>query len=351
MSSELEPDMIEIRILNNILGQLPVNVYLKDQMLAFGLGYGEFTAYMKTYTQEGKLSVTVHDEVAASGNIKLEPCNSYTAIVSGENVKNVIVSLYKDNMMCPKLGYGHIRFINSVKGGQPVDVYIDEDKIGSNIKYEHTGHPVYAPVKIAPEPNSDASVLSYNEVIIKSHNTDQVLIGPLPLYLINRGIYTLILAGPSLLLSHDNPDSCLGLQKDFNTEAFMGKWNVIASISPQTGRMTTEFTLLSDRIKVVQTWYGPHNEPIDTHIGAAFAPNPCLPAALQLVFPTMAPPPGPNYLILRTDYLSYAVIGSPTLSSFYILSRRSTINADIYKKLLALGDELNYNMSQINIAC
>ena len=48
-----------------------------------------------------------------------------------------------------------------------------------------------------------------------------------------------------------------------------------------------------------------------------------------------------------TDYVSYAIVGSPNLTSLFILSRDSTMSKDKYNKILHKVKQLGYNIDNI----
>jgi apolipoprotein D and lipocalin family protein len=108
-------------------------------------------------------------------------------------------------------------------------------------------------------------------------------------------------------------------------------------------------------VNVFNTCYDKDWNVVANITGSAIAPNPCIPAALKVSFPNPPPPapplpespPGPNYLIHTTDYVNYAIVGSPTRTSFFILSRKSKMCESEYKKWLKYAKSLGYNPSLI----
>jgi apolipoprotein D and lipocalin family protein len=148
---------------------------------------------------------------------------------------------------------------------------------------------------------------------------------------------------------------CDTLQDNLNAQNYMGKWYQIASI-PQfyergCARAVAEYTLLSDRINVVNYCYNEKWEKLISINGSAVSPNPAHPSALRVSFPN-APSsemnyPGANYLIHKTDYERYAIVGSPTRSSFYILSREQKICERNYKDCLEYAKSLGYDITKV----
>ncbi len=88
---------------------------------------------------------------------------------------------------------------------------------------------------------------------------------------------------------------------------------------------------------------------ISSITGTAVAPNPLYPAALKVDFPVQSSAGDVelNYLIHRTDYMSYAVVGSPDRSSLYILSRTPRMSRSRYETLVQFAASLGYDISKL----
>ena len=135
-----------------------------------------------------------------------------------------------------------------------------------------------------------------------------------------------------------------------------GKWYQISSIpqffGAQCVRSTAEYTLLNNGINVFNTCLDKHNKVVRTITGTAITLNPCEPAALHVSFPGQGNEnDGANYLVQMTDYVSYAIVGSPNLTSLFILSRDSTMSKDKYNKILHKVKQLGYNVDNIKVDC
>jgi apolipoprotein D and lipocalin family protein len=367
MSCKCCDKLSNLRIIHNVEGAPPVNVYLDDKPLALNLAYKDVSSYLEVRSGSRKLLVKIAgtDTVIASTEIKLVENSFNTGIVLGsvKDLSTIIVKLYHDDLRCPSPQNAHLRFIHGAFGAPAVDVYVNGSKVFSNVKYTETGTPKYAPVPVGKTSIPGANP-NYVIVAVKVAGTNTTVVGPVPLYLIGGGIYTLVASGSlenglSAVFSHDNPNKCEVLQKNFDAQAYMGKWYQIAAI-PQffdraCARSTAQYTLLSDRVNVFNTCYDKEWNVITSITGSAVAPNPCIPAALRVSFPNPPPPapplpespPGPNYLIHNTDYVNYAIVGSPTRNSFYILSRKAKMCESEYKKWLKYAKSLGYDTSLI----
>lgn len=339
----------KIRFLHNIVNAPMVSVYLNDHLIAGNLVYKALTAYLSVDTGKYILSIKSGENVLLKKKIKI---NETSTIVIAGTVSEISVLCYKDDLSCPKPGYFHLRFLHVAFSVPAVDIYIGGTKIFNNVKYPYSGEPVYLPLKLG-ENNIQNNPAFYN-ISVKLAGTNTTVIGPITIYFISGGIYTIYATGAvnnnlSAILSHDNQNECEILQKDFDTQRYMGLWYQIASI-PQfydTGcvRSTAVYTLLNNKVNVYNTCI----KNVSTTItGEAIAPNPCIPAALNVVFPN-TPNTGINYLVHRTNYDSYAIVGSPSRLSFYILSRDKTMSKKEYHKMLSYAHRLGYNTDLIKV--
>lgn len=359
-------ELSSVRFLHNVINAPSVNVYLDKKLVAANLSYKDFTGYLNLPADRSKLKIKISQtgQLLVSSTIKLQSEAHQTIIILGSvsDLSTIIANVYLDDLACPVPGNAHLRFIHGVYGAPAVDVYVNDKLTFSNVKYKRTGKPKYAPVRVGTVtvPGQDPN---YVNVSVKVAGTNTVVVGPLPVYLISGGVYTMVASGSldlglSAVLSQDNPDSCEKLQMDFVAQKYMGKWYQIAWIPQFYGsgcvRQTAEYTLLSNRINVFNTCIGSAGQTTPI-IGSAVVENPCEPAALKVTFPNPPPPtpplpvspPGPNYLVHKTDYVNYALVGSPSRTSFYILARKSKIHVREYNKLLAYAKKLGYDTSKV----
>jgi apolipoprotein D and lipocalin family protein len=346
-----------IRFLHNIINAPNVSIYLDDELLIANLSYKEITAYLNVKSYKHIISVKVGDAVIVEETVCLQYGGSQTFVVAGSvNTDPPVFSLlnFEDNLDCPNPGYFNLRFLHVAYGVPAVDIYVGDKRVFTDVKYPHSGRPEYLSLKLGQL--NDPTNPQYYLVSVKLAGTNTVVIGPIPIYFISGGIYTIFATGAvgdnlSAILSHDNPNECDTLKEDFNTEKYMGKWYQIASI-PQffdtdCVRSTAQYTLLQDKVNVYNTCYQIGGTTRDI-TGEASAPNPCIPAALRVTFPSFPPgPPGPNYLVHATNYIEYAVVGSPSRVSLFILARESTMSERKYKNVLKYVKTLGYNVNSI----
>jgi apolipoprotein D and lipocalin family protein len=360
-----------IRFLHNVVGAPTVDILLGSEVIARNLAYEQFTSYLKTESRRDRLTVRLSGTttVVASATVNLKRSQSYTVIVAGllSDLSTITALVYTDDLNCPVPGFGHLRFIHAAAGAPAVDVYVRDVKVFSNVSYTQTGVPAYAPVRVGEVTQVPGSNPVYIPVTVKLAGTSTIVVGPAELYIISGGIYTIVATGLvgvpggslSAIVSQDNPDACDVLQSNFRAQAYMGKWYQIANI-PQffdanCARSTAEYTLLQDSITVFNSCIDTEGKVVSTITGSAVATNPCVPAALKVTFPPFPPfppvvePPGPNYLIHKTNYSGYAVVGSPTRTTLYILSRKPQMCYSEYKKLRDYARRLGYDVSRLKV--
>lgn len=98
-------------------------------------------------------------------------------------------------------------------------------------------------------------------------------------------------------------------------------------------------------ISVYNQCFNNNGVEIESITGTANAYNHDLPAALTVSFPGFPADSGQgaNYLVHKTDYVSYSIVGSPDKDSLFILSRTPTISVDEYDQLKEEVCKLGYN--------
>ncbi len=348
-----ESHVARIRFLHNVQGAPNVNVYVSDQSVALNLKYQDFTGYLNANHGKSYIKVTTLDgTVLFTTKAVLKSEESYTVVVAGNvnDLKTLQPLVFNDKDLCPKLGYANIRFIHGVYGAPNVDVYLDNQKIFTNVAFGNTGNPDYLPLKLGS--------LSYS-VAVKKAGTNNTVVGPLKLSFNGGGVYTIVASGSinkglSAVFSFDNRGKCQILKKNFDPQLYMGKWYQIASIpqffGSECARSTAEYTLLNSGVNVFNTCYNKDNKVVATITGNAVIVNPCEPAALSVSFPNQPNNSGEaNYLVQMTDYTSYAVVGSYNLTSLFILSRNSTMSKNKYESILHKVKKLGYDLNSIKI--
>ncbi len=360
MSKHLEKS--KVRFIHNVAGAPNVDIYINGKSIALQLAYKESTSYLEV--NSGKVIITVY--VAGTQNNPilrkrglLRDENIYTMIVAGsisDLSRSLSLLAYKDDLKCPNGGFANLRFIHAAYGAPAVDVYVNDNLVFANVRYKETGTPTYAPTEIGRITSKGFPAPTV--ITVKAAGSTTVVLGPVDTYPFNGGIYSIIASNwnssvPSVeaIIINDNKDKCVVLKHNFDIQSYMGKWYQIASI-PQffdsdCVRSTAEYTYLSDKINVYNTCYDANWNPIRSITGSATAPNPCVPAALIVTFPDTPVEQFPNYLIHATNYIDYAIVGSPTLTSFFILSRSPQMCVKEYKNILKYTKRLGYDISRI----
>lgn len=206
------------------------------------------------------------------------------------------------------------------------------------------------------------------------------MLGPVNLYPDNKGIYSVIatdwnssVSSIGAIVIKDNKV----LKNNFDVQSYMGKWYQIASI-PQFFDQdcigsAAEYTYLSDKANVYNICYDANWNTIRSITGYATASNPCVASSLIVTFPEtpvqLTPNSAqlssaiavhvlelqvedrndllPNYLVQATDYRNYSIVGSPTLTIFFILSRYPTMCMKEYKNILKYAQRLGYDVTRV----
>lgn len=355
-------DITSIRFLHNIIDAPTVSIYIDNILFVGKLSYKSITSYLTINTGKHIVSITADDNSIFKQTIHIKTTGTFVIAGSVKQSPMVISLLkYKDNLSCPEPGYYHLRFLHTAYAVPAVDIWLGNVKIFNNISYPNAGTPEYLALKLGKLNITNRP--DYYNITVTLANTNNIVIGPIPIAFISGGIYTIFATGEvnnklTAIISNDNQfklyTECEKLQENFNIEKYMGKWYQIASI-PQfydTGciRSTAIYTLLENKVNVYNTCYK-INDQTSSINGEAFAPNPCIPSALNVSFVSNIchPNTNPNYLIHYTNYTKYAIVGSPSRLSFYILARKNTISIDRYNKILDYAKYLGYDITLIKV--
>ena len=349
----LQDNQVKVRFFHNVKNLQAVDIYMWENIIVENVSFSEMTGYFNIKSGHTKIIVkdTIEETILMEKNISIE--KGCTIIISDNIYKYVDYQKQND---CLKQGDAYVRFINSIVGFNNVDVYINDIQIFSNIEVPKTGTPKYEIFHLGE---------SVNILVVKNSSTQDIVYGPSPVYLINSGIYTMITSlvdtptvlTPTVLTFKDNIGQCVcDLQNNFIVSKYMGKWYQIASI-PQIyeidcPRVTAQYTLLNSNIKVYNKCYSKEWVVNGSIIGFAQPTDICTPSALRVEFPinnNMVTPPGPNYLVHKTDYKNYAIVGSPNRSTLYILCRSPKMNHNQYKELLKESKHMGYNVDSLRI--
>lgn len=334
-----------LRFIHNIENAPVISIYTNDIPLALNLSYQQCTSYLNIKKSTIIIKNAMTLDVITTLKFEGENEKYYTLLISG-TVNNIDKLEYEDDLNNPAPGSARFTFVHGVYDAPDVDVFLDNKKIMSNVKYTEsfTEHIIINNYTVS--------------LIVKVSGTENVIVGPSLLYYISGGIYTVIASGTlktkitaiSITDNYNNIDDVY--QNNFNVQAYMGKWYQIASI-PQfydkgCVKQTAEYTLLNNKVNVYNRCLDANNNILRTITGYAVS-NSCTPAALTVVFQTPNPNQSvyPNYLVHLTDYINFAIVGSPTRTSFYILSRLPKISNKKYNEFICYADKLGYNTKLI----
>jgi apolipoprotein D and lipocalin family protein len=356
-----------VRIIHNVYNGPSVDVFFqktdkhgknkdKENIFALNLLYKDITAYSNILTGYYNVIVKSNGTKIISNKFKFSQNCTYTLTINGNLsiTDSFAIFKYKDFTGCSKPGKTNLTFIHGLYGAGSVDIYVNDTtkpKL-TNVMYGNGGS-TYAKVGQVSIPGGENNFIS---ILVKS-GTNTVVDIP-NFYAVNGGNYTIIVSGdinisPAVITTisaHNNKGQCQVLQKDFCVEKYMGKWWQIGAIpleySQGCVRSEANYTQLIDRINVYNICYKDDGTILKPIVGSAIAYK-CNPAELIVSFPPIPTPVNANYLIHSTDYVNYAVVGSPTLSSCYILARKKTMCAKEYNKLIKYCENLGYNTNKI----
>lgn len=182
------------------------------------------------------------------------------------------------------------------------------------------------------------------------------------------------------------------LQPDFDAERYLGKWYEIAKLptpfQQQCDRSIATYGLVVEEtsnnennkhhskhhrknhgnrhskhsnsnskdchsdteeavISVYNQCFNNKGTELESILGTAKAYYRKYPAALTVSFPGFPAENGPNYLVHETDYISYAIVGSPNKDNLFILSRTPSISTEEYNKLEHKADYFGYDTNNL----
>jgi len=175
----------------------------------------------------------------------------------------------------------------------------------------------------------------------------------------------------------NDEDAPVELQKNLDLERYQGLWYTAARIPKffdrDTPWETAQYTLKheyndsdgeNDGNEKVETYVEVHNTGYyedgkikDEIIGSAVVVDPREPAALKVSFPgysffqslanIFGGKPEANYLVHRTDYKTYAIVGSYDKQALYLLVRQRPISREIYNRMLNYVKGLGYDITML----
>jgi apolipoprotein D and lipocalin family protein len=342
---------LKIRVLHNIPEGPSVNISIDGKNIILNLKYQEMATSLNISSGKHTMEITTSDSNDKLVKQRVSIKSDTVFLITG-NSSTIDLWSYEETFCCVKPGYAKLKFVHSVFDAPNVDVYLNDKLVAGDVAFKG--------VKKMCVSLKDTQPLRPSGVVsVKGAGRDKGVLGPVPVYLSSSHTYTIFASGDltnglSYVFLDDNGSDCEILQKNFNTNEYMGKWYQIASY-PQPfnngfGRSVAEYTLLSDKVGVTNTAYDTNWNVIRKINGLATIPNPCNPAALRVQFPgapeSFESPPGANYLVQWTDYHT-VIVGSPLRDGLYILDRNKSISRCKYKQLLSKVEKMGYKADRL----
>lgn len=325
-----------VRFLHNIPDGASVSIKIDGNEFVAKLDYQDVTEYLELPAGHHDLEILTYD----SNQSLFKTCfdslpKSYKTIAFIGKQIELLVS--DDNLSTPRPGLVKINLIHSAYGSPLVDIYVNKKILFAKVEYKQIA----------------STTLKLNGTLIqniqaKFSNSDSSVID-LNLPLSSGGIYTIFTSGNVNLglvpiIIYDNHAMNIDvIQKDLNPQAYMGTWYQIADIrqayESMCSRSKAIYTLTPDGVKIFNTCYDENGNIVSTITGQGeLLKN----NAIAVSFPGF-PAMGPNYIIHSTDYKNYAIVGSYTRSSLYILSRKPQMQRHEYNHWLQYANSLGYD--------
>lgn len=338
-----------------------VDIYNGNHLLVSGLSYKQMATVEINNHKQNLIIVKISgtNTIVAEQYFRFMTRGSmnYTITISGilgiPGGKILLVD-FNNSTSCTRNDRSKMRVINASPVYPYVDIYIENYLLDTNLEYLSSSR--YRDIK-----------LGYKRIYISPPNTNsKILVGVVNFS--SGQVYNLILSSnyvmseshylTTLISQTTNDQNCDYLQQDFNINDYMGKWFTIASI-PQPydsdcQRSTAFYNLLRNNVGVTNSCYDKNWNLIRQVFGTA-SQNPCDQASFIVKFPGFEFPGNfstePNYLVHKTNYKNYSLVGSPNRQSLWILSRYETMSSRQYDKLIQLASDLGYNTSNIQLTC
>lgn len=178
-----------VRVIHNVANGPNVDVIVDGKVVLENVAYKAISDYLKL--SEGnhifEIAPTGTNDVITSLNANLEMNKEYTIIAHGliTDINSISLLGLIDNNNCPVNGKAHVRFIHAAAGVPAVDIIANNTlEVFTDVKYGNTGQPTYLPIDAG---NVDLSVVLAG--------TNNVALGPIPLTLENRKVYTIVASG------------------------------------------------------------------------------------------------------------------------------------------------------------
>jgi apolipoprotein D and lipocalin family protein len=271
--------------------------------------------------------------------------NAYSTMTISGDDKIKLFCFTDARKICDE-GHALIRVIHLINENLPVSLDINKEIIDTGIKYLSEKSHLLKLGRVS------------NTISIISDLIGDTIFGPLSITPGNKTIHTLFMMGKMTsikgILVNDNGPLHDLLDECFNIDEYMGKWILHAGM-PQLfaenidfDSQTVNYTLLSDEIKVYNRYYK-QGKLVDSIIGSAKVVNPMYPQAFNISYQGVSNNFNINYVIHRFKKCSYAIVGSPDRSSYYLLSKEDTIPCHVYKRFIKMGKSLGYDVNKIKI--
>ena len=147
------------------------------------------------------------------------------------------------------------------------------------------------------------------------------------------------------------------LEADLDIFMYAGRWYEIAKLpnpwETRCFRSTADYYVDDSPLRrgqpaeldIVNTCYNKQGEIIDQGEARGWIPDPNKPAALVVEFEDN--PVKGWYLVHRTDYVNFSIVGSPDRQFLWILSRNPEMCENVYKQLLYFIEKIGYDRNRI----
>ncbi len=307
------------------VGLPAVDVYCGSRLLA-SLNKGDCSNYLTVGSGGQMITVRSQDQVLIRKKLQLKKDETYTLLVS-----NALL-LFTDNHTRPPVGKVHVRFLHVASS--TVDIFNQSRRLAYQVRHGTVTR--YFSLKCGMNTFSNTVT-----------NTLQVLLGPITIPLAAGGVFTVVLGKTGLSVLNDVPStSCDIFQENFKVERYLGRWNTVAKLPTpfEGGHSSSCYTTVDGKLQVENVCYDRQWNKIKAITGT-ISSDPSQPAALLIASqPDLF---GPNYLVHKTDYMTYAVVGSPNRKSLFILARNKSISGNLYSRLLEFCSDLGYNTSEV----
>ena len=351
-----------------------VDIYLGHKIIVSNLSYSQLTSYLDFNSKQKEITFVLKtfdtnevlcEKTFHSCHDKYNICIAY---LNNKKIKLKLIPTPLDTVVC---GKSELRFFHFIVNAPEVNVNLNNKPIFSNVFYSKAGEPLNIQYNLSKG-------LVYNNLKVNLSRTNKIIIEDPMLHLRSGNIYSIFahgIVGDStyplkVSVYIDNPGIYDILETDFDIQAYMNKWYQISSI-PQPFQMGLNcansealYSYLSDQVKVYNTCLNKNGVVTTSALGKAIVENPQQPAALTVSFPgyvlpssqigkfdpsKMIMPSGPNYLVHKTDYDNYSIVGSSDRSNLYILCRKRQMSQKLYDELLRFCKKLGYDLNKLNL--